>query len=136
MAYTPTTWTTGDTITASALNKIEQGIADGGGGRYDAYDYVITQLDNNTPVIEKGSYTSVYDALQAKQPVVGLYVRTSTPGTYHDASCWYVNLSYTNYYSSADRLECCGIAYAQSQERRVYCEWDSSDGITVYRDAL
>lgn len=32
MAYTPTTWTTGDTITASALNKIEQGIADGGGG--------------------------------------------------------------------------------------------------------
>lgn len=34
MSYTPTTWTTGDTITASALNKIEQGIADGGGGGY------------------------------------------------------------------------------------------------------
>lgn len=32
MGYTPTTWNTGDTITASALNKIEQGIADGGGG--------------------------------------------------------------------------------------------------------
>lgn len=32
MSYTPTTWNTGDTITASALNKMEQGIADGGGG--------------------------------------------------------------------------------------------------------
>lgn len=32
MAYTPTTWNTGDTITPSALNKIEQGIAEGGGG--------------------------------------------------------------------------------------------------------
>lgn len=32
MSYTPTNWTTGDTITASALNKIEQGIANAGGG--------------------------------------------------------------------------------------------------------
>lgn len=32
MAYTPTTWNTGDTITASALNKMENGIADAGGG--------------------------------------------------------------------------------------------------------
>ena len=38
MAYTPTTWNTGDTITASALNKMEQGIVEGGGG----YDLVIT----------------------------------------------------------------------------------------------
>lgn len=37
MSYTPTTWTTGDTITATKLNKIEQGIADaGGGGGWDA----------------------------------------------------------------------------------------------------
>lgn len=32
MAYTPTTWTTGDSVTASALNKIENGIANAGGG--------------------------------------------------------------------------------------------------------
>lgn len=32
MSYTPTQWGTGDTITASALNKIEQGIAGSGGG--------------------------------------------------------------------------------------------------------
>lgn len=32
MGYTPTTWNTGDTITASALNKIENGVANAGGG--------------------------------------------------------------------------------------------------------
>lgn len=31
MSYTPTTWATGDTITASAMNKIENGIANAGG---------------------------------------------------------------------------------------------------------
>lgn len=36
MSYTPTNWTTGDTITASAMNKIENGIANAGG-----YDLVI-----------------------------------------------------------------------------------------------
>lgn len=45
MSYTPTTWTTGDTITASALNKIESGIADAGGGGYDAEVHIYH--DNN-----------------------------------------------------------------------------------------
>ena len=31
MSYTPTTWTTGDTITASSMNKIENGIANASG---------------------------------------------------------------------------------------------------------
>ena len=31
MSYSPTTWTTGDKITASALNHMEQGIAGAGG---------------------------------------------------------------------------------------------------------
>lgn len=31
MAYTPTTWVTGDTITAVKLNNMEQGIANAGG---------------------------------------------------------------------------------------------------------
>ena len=44
MSYTPTQWNTGDTITASALNKIENGIANAGGGgnpyiNVEAYAY-------------------------------------------------------------------------------------------------
>ncbi len=31
MTYNPTTWNTGDTITATAMNKIENGIANAGG---------------------------------------------------------------------------------------------------------
>lgn len=46
MSYNPTTWNTGDTITASALNKIEQGIANGGGG-ISVIDAVI-YLPNST----------------------------------------------------------------------------------------
>lgn len=32
MAYTPTNWANGDVITSEKLNKIEQGLANGGGG--------------------------------------------------------------------------------------------------------
>jgi hypothetical protein len=32
MSYTPTTWQTGDTITAEKLNKLENGVANAGGG--------------------------------------------------------------------------------------------------------
>ena len=32
MSYTPTTWKKGDVITSAKLNKMEQGIANGGGG--------------------------------------------------------------------------------------------------------
>lgn len=39
MSYTPTTWTTGDTITATALNKIENGIANAGGVAVVHVDY-------------------------------------------------------------------------------------------------
>ena len=39
MSYTPTTWVTGDTITATKLNNIEQGIASAGGA------FLITEDD-------------------------------------------------------------------------------------------
>lgn len=39
MAYTPTTWNTGDTITASAMNKIEQGIVNAGRMAVVCVDY-------------------------------------------------------------------------------------------------
>ena len=43
MAYTPTTWNTGDTITATAMNKIENGIANaGGGGGGGTFFYTVT----------------------------------------------------------------------------------------------
>lgn len=71
MAYTPTQWNTGDTITASALNKIENGIANaGGGGGWDAVIRLThannTGLDtdvNLTPSIVSGSFAQLHDKI-------------------------------------------------------------------------
>ena len=45
MSYTPTTWATGDTITATKLNKMEQGIAGAGGSGLIGYEN--GELDKN-----------------------------------------------------------------------------------------
>ena len=64
MSYTPTNWTTGDTITATALNKIENGIASAGGG----YDFVITggwiSDDWDSLTLASGSYSGLVTMLQ------------------------------------------------------------------------
>lgn len=67
MAYTPTTWTTGDTITASAMNKIENGIADGGG-----YDLVITYdftVNPSTCTVTSGDILDCEDKLDNHEVV-------------------------------------------------------------------
>ena len=104
MSYTPTTWTTGDTITATAMNKIEQGIANAGGGVYDGYDYVVRKVGDANPTLAKGNYSDLYDKLQDQDIVRGLYVENTTIGEYYDTSCDYVPLTRTYYYSSADLI--------------------------------
>ena len=49
MAYTPTVWQAGDTVTVSKLNKIEQGIADAGssGGSISNNDMIIPVFTKN-----------------------------------------------------------------------------------------
>lgn len=64
MAYTPTTWTTGDTITASAMNKIENGIAGAGGA-------LIVQSNNNS--LDK-TVQEIYDAISAGTQVLWVYM--------------------------------------------------------------
>lgn len=67
MSYTPTNWNTGDTITAAAMNKIENGIANAGG----SYDAVIRLTHTNdsgsdtpanmTPSIVSGTFAQLSD---------------------------------------------------------------------------
>lgn len=64
MSYTPTTWVTGDTITATKLNKMEQGIA--GASPWDAVIRLThsnnsgRDLDMNlTPSIVSGSFAEL-----------------------------------------------------------------------------
>lgn len=76
MAYTPTTWITGDTITATAMNKIENGIASAGGAL----------ICNATPsggecVLDK-TVQEIYDALESGTPAYITYKYGTLPTDY------------------------------------------------------
>ena len=78
MSYTPTTWTTGDTITATAMNKIENGIANAGG--YDAIFKGSTYISNYTITKVSGDFNAVFTKLQNFEPVKILYYEEFTSG--------------------------------------------------------
>lgn len=59
MAYSPTTWTTGDTISASALNKIEQGIAGAGAS------LIVNITDTGDGYVMDKTYVEIYEAMEA-----------------------------------------------------------------------
>jgi hypothetical protein len=67
MSYTPTTWTTGDTITASAMNKIENGIANAGNAMIVTGSYV-----NGNYTLDK-TIQELYEATLAGIPVYHVY---------------------------------------------------------------
>jgi len=56
MSYTPTEWKAGDTVTSAKLNKIEQGIAAGGG-----ILIVHATIKNNFPTLDK-TWQEIHDA--------------------------------------------------------------------------
>lgn len=69
MSYTPTQWTIGDTITASAMNKIENGIANAGGSPWDAVIRLIhanNSGDDNSTNLTISIVSGTYASLMAK----------------------------------------------------------------------
>lgn len=58
MAYTPTNWVTGDTVTATKLNKLEQGVANAGGG-FDAEISLYGDSQGAQGTIISGSYAKL-----------------------------------------------------------------------------
>ena len=88
MAYTPTTWVTGDTVTATKMNKLEQGVANAGSalivdtnGQYTngAGEFEVNETLNAT-------FAQIYDALADGIPV---YIRRhiEEDGYSSDYSC-------------------------------------------------
>ena len=96
MSYTPTTWTTGDTITATKLNKIEQGIANAGGGGVASvwlsatgfaassktYGHIVTAYrDDNTWIVcddNESSWIILYGYATPTYRVVNVMVPSDT----------------------------------------------------------
>lgn len=70
MAYTPKTWERNDTITADALNHIEQGIANSGGGTALIIGVERTEeLEDRTIFYYDKTYQEVKDAYDAGLPI-------------------------------------------------------------------
>lgn len=68
MAYTKQTWATGDTVTASKLNHMEDGIAGGGGGAM-----IVTVSDVNGNFTLNKTAKEIYDALLDGTPAYIVY---------------------------------------------------------------
>lgn len=101
MAYTPTTWTTGDTITATKLNKIEQGIANAGSA-------LMVQFNNGT--LDK-TVQEIYDAISAGTPVLWVYMYgdpASSSSVSYTGNLQLVNLLQVYRYSD-DTFRVCGF---------------------------
>ena len=77
MAYEPTQWRSGDTITSERLNKMEQGIAGGG----DVY--VLHTTETVTPAeTEGGNDTYTYSSVELREDGLPMWLITdNTIGT-------------------------------------------------------
>lgn len=112
------------------INFVPAAEAGGGGGNYDAYDFVISQIDSGTPVLEKGTWQGIYDALQNMEHVTGLYLKNTTPGQYNDTFSMFLPLTYVDYYSSADIIG--GFApYYNGGRKSITINWRSNGTISV-----
>lgn len=97
MSYTPTTWTTGDTITATAMNKIENGVA-------NASSTVI--ITDNGTALDK-TYAEIYDLVNSGTPC---YIKYNVDASTTDLDTDYaynirlMPISYVYKYESAYRI--------------------------------
>lgn len=64
MAYEPTQWRSGDTITSERLNKMEQGIAGGGSGEFYALHTTLTVTPAET---EGGNITATFSNVELRE---------------------------------------------------------------------
>ncbi len=82
MSYEPTTWETGDTITANKLNKMENGIADANDLAPLLVTVTVTTEDNTTYHTANKTFNEVNTAFSAGRMVVFTEIREYTDDGY------------------------------------------------------
>lgn len=95
MAYTPTTWNTGDDVTATKLNKIENGIA-------GSALIVTSSFTNGAETMDK-TVQEIYDAFISGTPVYYKYIY-GNPATDYVATMWLAPITAIYTYSSANMI--------------------------------
>ena len=71
MAYEPTVWAAGDTITATKLNKLENGVANSGA-------LIVENGTGNHTIVLNKTWSEINSALNAFRPVVYIKNNSST----------------------------------------------------------
>lgn len=67
MSYTPTQWSTGDTITAEKLNKLENGIANSGGS-------LIVNITQDDGLVMDKTFGDIWDAFTGGSTIRFQYI--------------------------------------------------------------
>ena len=135
MSYTPTTWNTGDTITASAMNKIENGIANAGGG-----GEVITDTSGTL----NKTYAEIFNLMASGMPCYIKWANYNEPLDLDSEYTYSLNLipilrlmKYDDVYrilaSNGNGLKVGTSDYAGTPELWVYSVSSSSGYPTFYR---
>lgn len=117
MAYTPTQWATGDTVTATKLNKLEQGVANAGSAlictcSFDGDDYVLDK-----------TVAEIYDAYTDGTPIY-IHFIYGTQGTYEDyvATQWLMPISELYNYNYQNEIRI-GVSRAFRQLINGVTQW-------------
>lgn len=130
MAYEPKTWECGETITADALNHIEQGIANSGGGTEPLIFTV--SIEHGVPCTGGAqdiytynlSWQEIYDALASHRLVLEVYNDVDESEDYAFASIDLVTSAQHNnegYFVQGAAIENYKFADANSLEYRTQC---------------
>ena len=70
MAYTPTTWAAGDTLTAAGLNKMEQGIAAASSGGSLVVNITHMEDNNTFTLVANKTAGELWSAMKSGRPIV------------------------------------------------------------------
>ena len=131
MSYTPTTWATGDTITASAMNKIENGIANAGGG--GGFDLVI-KMSTTSPqsystfeVVSGDTAANLYDKLLDGTPLTIMILGYISSAGYVTTAPW---IGYAHTTSVPDTIFINGTGNTFDAWPSYYTLQYDSNGIT------
>ena len=121
MSYTPTTWATGDTVTATKLNKMEQGIANAGSVAVVCVDFANATNKWEGSVSAEVFYAKWENAINA-------YSIESIVLNYYTVSPWagviYLTVPLTG--ANDDLKPYVGFSYAQS----TFSSYVTSGGVS------
>ena len=132
MAYTPTTWAAGDTLTAAGLNKMEQGIAAASSGGSLVVNVTQTWNNNTFTLVANKTAGELWSAMKSGMSIVARFFDSSadhmTDEPFAVAAQYYMHYDASE--SPTYTIEL-GNFFLSADAASDYPSYDSSDEPTV-----